>query len=81
MQYSELDRRIIEAIARRASPLYDRFVNKEAAKIAIATGREDFRVIDARLQSLRRAQKIRHLTKSESNGQAGWRLVLVAQSE
>ena len=70
--YEELDKRIVEAIAERNNPLYCRRINEEAARIANATGRDDFRVIDGRLQALRKAKKIRHLTKAESNGQGGW---------
>jgi len=70
--YEELDKRIIEAITRRESPLYNKRINEEAARIANATGRDDFRVIDGRLQVMRKAKKIRHLKKAESNGQGGW---------
>jgi hypothetical protein len=70
--YEELDKRIVEAISRRESPLYNKRINEEAARIANATGRDGFRVIDGRLQALRRAKKIRHFTKAESNGQGGW---------
>ena len=72
MQYEELDKRIIKAISDREIPLYDRAVNEEAERLAAATGRDYFRVIDGRLQALRKAGKIRHLTKAESNGQRGW---------
>lgn len=71
-QYDELDRRIIDAIAKRKSPLYDKRINEEAARLAAGTGRDDFRVIDGRLQALRKKGKIRHMTKAESNGQGGW---------
>lgn len=71
-QYEELDKRIVDAVAKRKSPLYDKRVNEEAARIANGTGRDDFRIIDGRLQALRKAGKIRYLTKAESNGQGGW---------
>lgn len=73
--YEELDKRIIEAISKRKHPLYDRSTNKEAMRIAKETGREDFRVIDGRIQALRKAKKIRHATKAESNGQGGWHVM------
>lgn len=70
--YEELDSRIIKAISARKHPLYTSNVRSEAARIAAGTGCDDFRVIDGRLQVLRKAGKIRHLTKGESNGQGGW---------
>lgn len=73
--YEELDKLIVEAVAKRNSPLYDKRINEEATRIAKCTGRDDFRVIDGRLQALRKAGKIRHLTKAESNGQGGWHVV------
>ena len=71
-QYEELDKRIVEAVAQRKSPLYNKSINEEAARIAAATGRDDFRVIEGRLQALRKAGQIRHLTKAESGGQCCW---------
>lgn len=71
-QYDELDKRIVEAVAKRNNPLYDKKINEEAARIASGTGRDEVRVIDGRLQALRKMGKIRHLTKAESNGQGGW---------
>lgn len=73
--YVEIDQRIIEAIKGGSNPLYSHAVKVEAERIAVATGREVFRVIDARLQALRKARKIRHLTKAESNGRGGWHVV------
>ena len=72
-QYEKLDTAILEAVSRKKSPLYDRDAVAEANRIGDATGREGFRVIDGRLQALRRAGLIVHLTKAESNGSAGWR--------
>lgn len=71
-RYDEMDKRIVEAVANRKNPLYDKRIREEAARIAKETGRDDFRVIGGRLQALRKAGKIRHLTKAESNGQVGW---------
>lgn len=75
MQYTELDKRIIKAITERGSTLYSRHVNEEAKRLADATDRDDFRVIAGRIQALRKAGKIRRLTKAESNGQVGWVVV------
>lgn len=72
MKYAELDKRIIKVIAERGSPLYNEHVNEEAKRIGVATGRLAFRVIDGRLQELRKSGKICYLTKSENNGQRGW---------
>lgn len=71
-QYAEIDESILKAVAARRHPLYA--CGREAAPIAAATGREAYRVIDGRLQALRRAGKIVHLTKAQSNGSAGWYL-------
>lgn len=73
-QYAELDALILAAIESRRSPLYDHACQQEAGRIAAETGREDFRVTDLRLQALRRAGKIVHLTKAQANGAAGWHL-------
>ena len=75
MQYAELDKRIIEVISERGNPLYHKYVYEEAKRLAEATGRVDFRVIDRRLQALRKAGKILYLKKTKSNGQNGWYVV------
>ncbi len=75
--YEELDRRILDAVKRNTSPLYDSTVNSEAVRIAAATGREAFRVTDGRLQALRRKKRIQWLTKAAAPGHCGgWRLVV-----
>ena len=53
-QYSEIDRRIIDCIRNRQGvhPLHSKRVNQEADRLAMLTGREDFRIIDGRLQAL-----------------------------
>lgn len=73
-QYEKLDDQIINAINERRNPLYDKSANVEAERIAEETGREAYRIIDVRLQALRKAGKIRHFTKGESNGKGGWRV-------
>ena len=70
--YQELDKRIVAAIEARNSPIYDSDVDDEAQRLSELSGREAFRVIDGRLQALRKQGKIRHMTKAESNGQGGW---------
>lgn len=73
-QYEEIDRRILKAVEQRITPLYSRSCCDEAERLGKATGREGFRVIDGRLQALRKAGKIRYMTKAESNGKGGWHL-------
>jgi len=60
-QYETLDRKIIEHLTENMGPhpLYARHVRGEAERIAAATGRDVFRVIDGRLTALRKAGKIR----------------------
>lgn len=74
-KYDEMDRLIVKAIKARNNPRYDAGCYAESKRLAAATGRDDFRVIDGRLQALRKAGKIRHLTKAESNGKGGWHVV------
>jgi len=77
-QYDELDARILAAIELRKNPLYASHVSEEAKRLAQATGREDYRVVDGRLQALRRKGRIEHLSKTEGHGKAGWQLVPTA---
>lgn len=74
-QYDEMDKRILAAVESRRNPLYERRCSEESERLAEATGRPAFRVIDGRLQALRKAGKIRHMTKAESNGKGGWHVV------
>lgn len=71
--YEILDGRIIAAIRNSQNPLYEQLCVEEAKKLAKETGRASYRVIDGRIQSLRKAGKIKHFTKSEK-GRAGWYL-------
>jgi hypothetical protein len=74
-EYDDLDRLILVAIERRKSPLYDPGCYVEARRLADATGRERFRIIDGRIQALRSAGKIKHFTKREHpGGIGGWHL-------
>ena len=80
-QYDELDKRIIAAIEKRKNPLYESACFAEADRIAFAMGRESFRVIDGRLQALRKAKRIHHMTKAEANGAGGWHVAPNASNE
>jgi hypothetical protein len=74
-QYTELDKRILSGIAEHGTPWFNRSINEEVARIAKLSGREKYRIIDARLQALRRQGLIRHFTKAETGGDGGWRLM------
>ena len=67
-QYMMLDGLIVCAISCGKSPLYFAPVTSEAKRIADATGREDFRVTDGRLQALRKLGII----KADRKSPAGW---------
>ena len=67
-KYDRLDAVIIAAIREGRRPLYARTVSAEASQLAAESGREEFRVIDGRLQALRKAGHIEHDTKH------GWRI-------
>ena len=81
-QYETLDGLIVESIRTNepGGPLYGVNVVAEADKLEKATGRDGFRIIDTRIQALRKAGKIRHATKAEaqcSSGRLrpGWNIV------
>ena len=57
--YEELDKLIVDAVKASKSPLYDNATNEEASRIEKATGRDSDRVIDGRLQALRKKGVIR----------------------
>jgi hypothetical protein len=74
-QYDDLDRLILVAIERRKSPLYERDCYAESRRLAQATGRETFRIIDGRIQALRSAGRIRFYSKREHpDGLVGWQI-------
>ena len=56
--YATLDGEILAAIRSGKHPLYARNVHVEAKRIADLMGRQEHRVIDGRLQTLRKAGKI-----------------------
>ena len=72
--YETLDAAIIRAIeSSNGNPTYNRAVAAEGLRIAESSGRDDMRVIDGRLQALRKAGKIRFLNKAEApGGKHGW---------
>lgn len=75
--YTDIDVAIIDAIRRGASPLYDRRVMANANALTVGTKREPFRVIDTRLQALRREGHIEHITKARAvlcGKAAGWNI-------
>jgi hypothetical protein len=74
--YDELDRRILAAIGAERNPLHEREVSGEAGRLARLAGREEFRVIDGRLQALRKRGDIQWLSKAQAaGGCGGWKLV------
>lgn len=74
-KYDQLDALILKAIALRKSPIYFGPCDAEARRIAAATGRDSFRVIDGRLQALRKLGRVKFLTKAQANGSGGWKIV------
>ena len=80
-KYVEMDKRILEAVAKRSNPNSDPRCVEEGKRIADEERAKDryncrpgYRVIDCRLQALRKAAKIVHYTKAEKNGEGGWHL-------
>ena len=61
-KYIEIDRRIIDCIrsGQGVHPLYDKRVNQEADRLEMLTGREAFRIIDGRLQALKKRGEINY---------------------
>lgn len=74
MDYTTLDHLIVLAVTRsRCTPLNARDVAAEGCRIGQETGRDDMRIIDARIQALRKAGNIVWLPKAKApNGKAGW---------
>ena len=72
-QYKILDDLIVEAIRTNdpRGPLYAINVSCEAARIAQASGRDSFRIVDQRIQALRKAGTIRFATKAEAQSSGG----------
>ena len=73
--YETIDQLILQAINNGHLPLYHRPVVVEAVRLASLTSRKEWRIIDGRVQALKKQGRITYLTKAEGNGKAGWRLV------
>ena len=75
-KYEKLDAEIIHAISEGCrAPAYQRGVSSEAFRLANDLGIPRDRVLDRRMQALRKKGVIRYLTKSASPvGAAGWHL-------
>lgn len=73
VNYTGLDQQILQAVREGKSGFTPIMcaVSREASQIAAATGRESFRVVDARLQALRKRGLIKF------NGKLGWSMVEV----
>jgi hypothetical protein len=74
--YTKLDAAIIRRIADGARGLHVIAIHEVAdiaSSIARKTGRDQFRVIDARLQALRKLGLITH-TRATTRDAGGWRL-------
>lgn len=71
--YETIDGLIIQAIRENdpRGPLYASKVCREADRLSQRTGRDAFRIIDARIQALRKAKKIRYLKKAEAELTSG----------
>lgn len=75
--YQKLDLCIMDAVTNNRHPYRDDDVIREADRIAAETGREALRVIDGRLQALRRKKRIQWLIKKKADDRCdGWRLVV-----
>ena len=58
-QYDEMDKRILAAVEARRNPLYERNCAAESERLAEALGCPAYRVVDRRLQALRKAGEFR----------------------
>lgn len=76
-QYDAIDALIIAAVRKRyVTPLYDNDVRAEADRLKSETGRDAMRIIDGRLQALRRRGVIAfHAQATAPKGLAGWSVV------
>lgn len=70
-QYEKIDQLILKAIGIRSSPLYNYDVCKEAYRLRDLTGRENYRIIDGRVQALRKRGVIRFVRGTRAH----WELV------
>ena len=71
--YQKLDDAILKALNNYRNPLYNAGVSREARLIIDGTDRKEFRVIDGRLQFLRKQGHIKHTHETKSSG--GWVII------
>lgn len=74
-KYEKLDALIVRAIEQGCSPLYEGSCASESTVIAEKDGRRPYRVIDGRLQALRKSGRIRHVNTSDARSTGGWQIV------
>ena len=73
--YTKLAAAIVAAIKAGHSPLYANAVAAIASAIEVQTKRHSFRIIDGRLQVLRKSGVIWHAAKGvAADGKAGWHM-------
>lgn len=72
-QYETLDELIVESIRNNepSGPCHGKGVLNEAARLESATGRDGFRIVDKRIQALRRSGKICFATKGKAARSGG----------
>ena len=78
MDYTELDETIINVIANAEDPLWHASTRMVARDLALGTKREPFRIIDCRLQALRKKGAIVYRTKAQAAAEgtrARWSVV------
>lgn len=77
-KYEALDAAIIDTIDQGMSPLYCYRPLMFAEQIANEEGRQGFRVIDCRVQALRKAGRIQWLSKKDASAMGrnpGWNVI------
>ena len=72
-KYETLDELIVESIRNNepGGPCHGKGVLNEAARLEKSTGRDGFRIVDGRIQALRRAGKICFATKEKAANSGG----------
>ena len=72
-KYATLDELIVRAVADGRHPLYNGPCRSESERIAASAARDAFRVIDGRLQFLRRAGVLKY--QPGIKGKSSWKVV------
>lgn len=83
-KYENLDQALIAVIEGGGDPLYSMHVNRIAVPLANEGNREIFRVIDGRLQALRKSGRLQWSSKRDAELQGvkpGWRVVPSTEKE